>query len=156
MAIENPPALSACVFGICLLGFGSCLLWFGSCLCIWYMLIRIWVMLIVIWIMLIFRRSEGILWKSAWTKFSSIYVLHTYFDISHAVLEHADFSQSKKPHMPRTCCTWFHVQVDQKILDGLYSSFAMTLRTDWGALGTIRYKPLWAKTISCTKVTILY
>ena len=32
------------------------------------------------------------------------YYIPTYLDFSHADLENADFSQSKKTHMPRTCC----------------------------------------------------
>ena len=33
------------------------------------------------------------------------YYIPTYLDFSHADLEYADFSQSKKTHKPRTCCT---------------------------------------------------
>ena len=32
------------------------------------------------------------------------HILHTYLDFSHAYLAHSHFSQSKKPHEPRTCC----------------------------------------------------
>ena len=36
------------------------------------------------------------------------YYIPTYLDFSHADLENADFSQSKKTHMPRTCCNVIH------------------------------------------------
>ena len=35
------------------------------------------------------------------------YITYLYLDFSHANLAHAHFSQSKKTHEPRTCCTRF-------------------------------------------------
>ena len=45
------------------------------------------------------------------------HILHTYLDFSHAYLAHLHFSQSKKPHEPRTCCNLFQISFSANTTD---------------------------------------
>ena len=54
------------------------------------------------------------------------YYIPTYLDFSHADLENADFSQSKKTHMPRTCCTYLFFTVKVPSIS-FYPDFTLIL-----------------------------
>ena len=56
------------------------------------------------------------------------YYIPTYLDFSHADLEYADFSQSKKTHMPRTCC----IGAKMQLVSYEFEYFYQCIMTFWG------------------------